>query len=247
MKNIIISCNNLTKTYPCYGYVTAGFKNFILKLPKVLKEIKKRFIALENISFEVYKGECFGIIGRNGAGKSTLLGLIAGVIKPDKGYIKINGKVSPLLELGAGFHPDLTGKGNIVLNGILLGMTKKEVLKKMDEIIDFAELQEFIHQPVRTFSSGMLARLGFAIVAHLDPEILLIDEVLAVGDIKFQQKCINKILDFRNKGVTIILVSHNMKDIKRLCDRAMWIENHKIKTIDSPSNIVKKYMKEMET
>jgi len=195
MKEPVIVCRNITKTFPHYGYITAGFKNFILKFPQAIKNTRKRFIALQNISFEVYHGECFGIIGPNGAGKSTLLGLIAGVIKPDKGYIKVKGRISPLLELGAGFHPELTGRENIILNGILLGMTKREVLEKLDEIIKFSELQEFIDQPVRTYSSGMLARLGFSVIAHLEPEILLIDEILAVGDINFQKKCIEKIFN----------------------------------------------------
>ncbi len=243
MNRVIIRCSDVTKTFPYYGYVISGFKNFLLKLPEALKYTKRRFTALENISFEVYQGECFGIIGRNGAGKSTLLSLIAGVIKPDKGKIEVRGKVSPLLELGAGFHPELTGRENIILNGVLLGMTKKEVLKKMDEIIEFSELKEFIDQPIRTYSSGMLARLGFSIIAHLNPEILLIDEVLSVGDIDFQKKCMEKIFSFRKNGVTIVFVSHNLQDIVQLCDRVMWIEEHKIKLIGDPKKVVEAYRK----
>lgn len=242
MKESVIICKNVTKTFPYYGYITSGFKNFILNLPQALKHTRKRFIALQDISFEVYRGECFGIIGKNGAGKSTLLGLIAGVMKSDKGYIEVKGKVSPLLELGAGFHPELTGRENIILNGILLGMTKKEVLEKMNEIIEFSELREFIDQPVRTYSSGMLARLGFSIIAHLDPKILLVDEILAVGDVNFQKKCIEKFLNFRKNNVTIILVSHNMKDIRRLCDRVMWIENHRVRMIGGSEEVTKAYL-----
>jgi len=237
----VITFRNVTKTYPYYGFITAGFKTFLFNLPKALKHTKKRFTALENISFEVYKGECFGIIGRNGAGKSTLLGLIAGVLKPDKGEISVRGKISPLLELGAGFHPELTGRENIILNGILLGMTKREVLNKMDEIIEFSELGEFIDQPLRTYSSGMVARLGFSVVAHLDPDILLVDEILAVGDLNFQRKCMKKIESFRKNSVTIVIVSHSTEQIKRLCDRVMWIDEHKVKAIGKPDEVCRMY------
>lgn len=237
----VIIFEKVTKTYPYYGYITAGFKNFLFNLPKAIKHTKKRFTALENVSFEVYRGECFGIIGKNGAGKSTLLGLAAGVLKPDKGKIVVRGRIFPLLELGAGFHPELTGRENIILNGILLGMTKSEVLRKIDEIIEFSELGEFVDQPLRTYSSGMVARLGFSVIAHLDPEILLVDEILAVGDINFQKKCMEKIMDFRKNGVTILLVSHNLEQVEKLCDRAMWIDEHKVKIIGDPKEVCKAY------
>ncbi len=240
MKEIIVF-KNITKTYPYYEYITAGFKTFLLNFPKALKQMKKRFIALEDISFEVYKGECFGVIGKNGAGKSTLLGLVAGVLKPDKGKILVKGRVAPLLELGAGFHPELTGRENIILNGVLLGMTKKEVLKKMDEIIEFSELREFIDQPLRTYSSGMIARLGFSVVAHLNPDILLVDEILAVGDLNFQKKCMKKIESFRKNSVTILLVSHSIEQVEDLCDRVMWIDNHKVKAIGKPEEVCRMY------
>jgi len=187
LKEPVIVFDGVTKTYPYYGYITAGLKMFLFNLPEAINHTKKRFTALREISFEVYGGECFGVVGNNGAGKSTLLGLAAGALKPDKGTIEIKGRVSPLLELGAGFHPELTGRENIVLNGVLLGMTRKKVVRKMDEIIGFSELEEFIDQPLRTYSSGMVTRLGFSVIAHLDPEILLVDEVLAVGDINFQK------------------------------------------------------------
>lgn len=245
MADPIIILKNVTKTYPYYGYVVSGFKNFVLHLPKAISETKKRIIALQNISFEVYKGECIGIIGRNGVGKSTLLGLIAGVLKPDSGEIMVKEKISPLLELGAGFHPDLTGKENIILNGVLMGMTVKEIKKKLSEIIKFSELDEFINQPIRTYSSGMLARLGFSIIVNLEPEILLIDEILAVGDIAFQKKCIEKILNFKKNGVTIVFVTHNMEEAKTLCDRIVWLEDHKIKLIGKPEEVIKEYEKTM--
>lgn len=242
MKEPVIILKNVTKTYPYYGYITAGFKSFLFNLHKALSYRNKRFTALKNISFEVYKGECFGVIGRNGAGKSTLLGLVAGVLKPDKGEIIVKGRISPLLELGAGFHPELTGRENIILNGTLLGMTKKEVFKKMDEIIEFSELEEFIDQPIRTYSSGMITRLAFSVVAHLDPDILLVDEVLAVGDVNFQKKCMDKIMSFRKNGVTILLVSHSLEQVQKLCDRAMWIDMHEIKAIGEPEMVCKAYM-----
>jgi len=237
----VIKFNNVTKTFPYYGHITLGFKNFFIRLPQAIKDLKRRTLALKEISFEVNKGECFGVIGKNGTGKSTLLSLIAGVIKPDTGEVQVKGKVYPLLELGAGFHPELTGRENIILNGVLLGMTRKEVLKKMNEIIEFSELDSFIDQPIKTYSSGMLARLGFSVIAHLNPEILLIDEVLAVGDIGFQKKSIEKILSFKKNGVTIVFVSHNLRDILQLCDRVMWIENHRVEMIGNPEKVIEAY------
>jgi lipopolysaccharide transport system ATP-binding protein len=242
---LVVIFRNVTKTYPYYGYITAGFKTFLFNLPKALNQTRKRFTALENISFEVYKGECFGVIGRNGAGKSTLLGLIAGVLKPDKGEIEVRGRISPLLELGAGFHPELTGRENIILNGILLGMTKKEVLSKMEEIIEYSELGDFIDQPIRTYSSGMVARLGFSVVAHLDPEILLVDEVLAVGDINFQKKCMKKIESFRERGVTIVLVSHVIEQVEKMCNRVLWVDQHRIRAIGDAKEVCKLYRETM--
>lgn len=197
-----------------------------------------RYEALLDISFEVYKGETFGIIGRNGAGKSTALGLIAGVLKPSKGRVIVNGRISPLLELGAGFHFELTGRENIMLNGVLLGLTRAEVKKKIDEIIEFSELGAFIDQPIRTYSSGMLARLGFSVVSSLDPEILLIDEILAVGDMEFQKKCTDRMMGFKNSGVTMVFVSHNMVDVLQICDRVVWIDGHTIKMLGTPQDVV---------
>jgi lipopolysaccharide transport system ATP-binding protein len=242
MKETVIVFDSVTKTYPYYGHLTSGFKNFLFNFPKAVKETRKRFTALESISFEVYKGECLGVIGRNGAGKSTLLGLAAGVLKPDRGKITVRGKVSPLLELGAGFHPELTGRENIILNGIILGMTKKEVLKKLDEIVAFSELEDFIDQPIRTYSSGMVTRLAFSVAVHLDPEILLVDEILAVGDANFQRKCIDKMLSFRKAGITILLVSHNLEQVQSVCDRVMWIDKHRVRTIGKPDEVCKAYL-----
>ncbi|GAB4376741.1 MAG: hypothetical protein Kow00121_24390 [Elainellaceae cyanobacterium] len=241
MKDPVIGFYNVSKSYPLYRQIR-GIKNFLFDLPKSVKAIKSdRFEALRDINFEVYEGEKFGIIGRNGAGKSTTLGLIAGVLKPDRGSVVVRGRISPLLSLGAGFHPDLDGRENIELNGVLLGLTRREVMQKMDEIIEFSELGEFIDRPIRVYSSGMLARLGFSVVAHLDPEILLIDEVLGVGDIRFQRKCLNKMMSFRDSGITMVLVTHSVASVVNICDRAMWIEDHMVKMIGDPSEIVEAY------
>ena len=224
---IRVEFENVTKYYTLLN--TGGIKNFILHFFKHLKEIRNnKFLALDNISFKIYDKEVVGIIGKNGAGKSTTLGLIAGVLKPSKGKVSVKGKIAPLLELGAGFHPDLTGRENIILNGILLGMTKKEILNKLDSIIEFSELGEFIDQPIRIYSSGMMSRLGFSVAVHVDPEILLIDEVLSVGDYKFQEKSKNKIYEFKQKGKTIIFVSHDINTVKELCNKVIVINDHKV-------------------
>jgi lipopolysaccharide transport system ATP-binding protein len=231
------------KEYPFYQHITAGFKSFIFNLPRSIASLKKtRFIALKGVSFEVKKGETFGIIGRNGSGKSTILSIIAGVLRHDKGFVKTNGKISSLLELGAGFHPDLSGIENIILNGILMGNTREDMLKKMDKIIEFSELGDFIYQPLRTYSSGMYVRLGFSVAVHIDPEILLVDEALAVGDLSFQEKCLRKIMEFRESGATITIVSHDLTMIDRLCDRVAWIDSGSIKAIGKPKEVIMKYL-----
>ncbi|MCC6346463.1 MAG: ABC transporter ATP-binding protein [Nitrospirales bacterium] len=202
-----------------------------------------RYDVLKGVSFEVLRGETFGIIGKNGAGKSTTLGLIAGVLKPTSGAVAVRGRVSPLLELGAGFNPELTGRENIVLNGVLMGLTRAEVVRRIGEIIEFSELGNFIDQPIRMYSSGMLARLGFSVVALLNPEILLIDEVLAVGDAAFQSKCLSKMVQFKKNGVTMIFVSHSLKDVEEICDRAVWIDNQRIRMLGPAREVVNGYLR----
>jgi len=237
-----VAFDNVVKNYPLYHQITGGIKNFLLNIPKAIKNFKvMRYQALAGVSFEVQQGETFGIIGNNGAGKSTILSLIAGVILPNSGKVTVNGRVLPLLELGSGFHHELSGRDNIVLNGVLMGYSRTLITEKMEEIIAFSEIGEFIDQPIRAYSSGMLARLGFSVVAHLDPEILLIDEILAVGDLAFQKKCLNKIMGFKGKGVTIIFVSHNMDDVKMICDRVAWIDGHKVKMIGKPGEVINAY------
>ena len=238
-----ISFKDVYKEYPFYQHLTAGFKSFLFNLPKSIASLKKtRFVALKGISFEVEKGEIFGIVGRNGSGKSTILGLIAGVLKPDSGSIVTHGKISSLLELGAGFHPELSGIENIILNGILSGNTRVEMMKKMEEIIDFSELGDFIYQPLRTYSSGMHARLGFSVAVHVDPEILLVDEALAVGDLEFKEKCNRKMKTFMESGATIIIVSHDMPAIAELCRRVAWIDGGTIMKIGSPREVIREYL-----
>jgi lipopolysaccharide transport system ATP-binding protein len=242
MSEAVITFDHVSKSYPYYQHITGGLKNFLFNLPQAVKKIKTtRFVSLHDISFEVRRGETFGIIGRNGAGKSTTLGLIAGVLKPTAGKVSVRGRISPMLELGAGFHPELTGRENIFLNGVLMGMTRREVAAHAQEIIEFSELGEFIDQPIRVYSSGMLARLGFSVVSSLDPEILLIDEILAVGDLNFVHKCLDRMLAFKTRGVTMVLVSHMLEDIKNLCTRVLWIDNHQIKMIGDPTEVVAAY------
>jgi len=242
MNQPVIIFDNVSKSYPLYHHITGGIKNFLFHLPKALSSIKNsRYEVLKDVSFETYKGETLGIIGKNGVGKSTTLGLIAGVLKPSKGKVVVRGRISPLLELGGGFHPELTGKENIMLNGVLLGLTRNQVKSKMDEIIEFSGLGDFIYQPIRTYSSGMYARLGFSVIAHLDPEILLIDEVLAVGDMEFQKKCLDKMTGFKKSGVTMVFVSHSMEDVEKICDRVIWIDNQSIRMTGSPKDVVLNY------
>ena len=198
--------------------------------------------ALKNINLKVNKGEILGVIGKNGSGKSTLLKILCRITSPTQGIIKINGKIASLLEIGTGFHPELTGKENIFLNGAILGMKKFQIDKKLDEVIEFSGIRQYINTPVKRFSSGMRVRLGFAVAAYLEPEILLIDEVLAVGDAEFQNKCIGKMKEIRNsEGRTIIFVSHNMSAIKKLCTRVILLNNGKILFDGSPNDAIDKY------
>ena len=227
-----------------YHHFSGGLKNLLLHFPTAFKSMRKSsFTALKDISFKVFAGETIGFIGINGAGKSTILGLLAGVLKPSSGQVTVDGRIAPLLELGAGFHPELSGRENILLNGILLGMLKREVEEKSDAIIEFSELEEFIDQPIRTYSSGMLARLGFSVAVHCDPDILLVDEVLAVGDQDFQKKCIEKMLVFKQERKTIVFVSHNSDEILKVCDRAIWIDQGIVYRDGQPDQVINEYIK----
>lgn len=203
----------------------------------------ERFWALKDISFEVKQGEILGIIGRNGAGKSTLLKILSKITSPTKGCVKLKGRVGSLLEVGTGFHPELTGRENIYLNGAILGMNKAEIIKKFDEIVDFSGIEEFIDTPVKRYSSGMHVRLAFAVAAHLEPEILLVDEVLAVGDAGFQKKCLGKMQTVANEGRTVMFVSHHMGAISQLCPTCIWLEYGKIRKMATTPLVVPLYLK----
>ena len=238
--NIVINVENVSKKFKLYTDRPMSLKEKIVK--RVKKNTYKEFYALNDVSFKVKKGSTVGLIGKNGSGKSTLLKMINRTMFPDKGKISINGKIASLIELGAGFHPELSGRENIYNNATIFGFTKEEIDKRIPEIIAFSELEEFID---RTYSSGMYARLAFSVAIHIDADILLVDEILGVGDINFQAKCANKIYEMKNNGTTIILVTHDMSTIDRLCDYAIWLEHGKIIADGSPKKIENKYLKFM--
>lgn len=203
----------------------------------------EQLTVLNGVSFSVKRGEMFGIIGRNGAGKTTLLRLIAGIFKPDSGIIRTNGNVIPLLELGTGFQPDLTARDNIILYGIVLGFSRKAITEKVEEILKFAELEKFADTKIKSFSSGMYSRLAFSTAVQVDPDILLVDEVLAVGDLPFQQKSFEAFMSFRKREKTILYVSQNLESVKQLCDRALLLHEGRIESIGPPDTVVDAYMK----
>src|SRR5260370_25035928 len=202
--------------------------------------------ALKYVNFEVVPGEVVGIIGRNGAGKSTLLKILSQITEPTTGQVEVYGRIASLLEVGTGFHPELSGRENIFLNGAILGMRRAEIAHKFDEIVAFAETEKFIDTPVKRYSSGMLVRLAFAVAAHLEPEILLVDEVLAVGDVAFQKKCLGKRNDVASKGRTVLFVSHNTAAVQKLCQRAVWLESGKVKEDAAASAVLENYLHEMQ-
>jgi ABC-type polysaccharide/polyol phosphate transport system ATPase subunit len=237
---VAIYAQNLTKAFRLSHQPYSSLKGLLLSfLPRRIEHI----VALHAVSFTVHKGETVAIIGQNGSGKSTLLGLIARVYRPTEGILQVNGRVAPLLELGAGFHPDLTGLENIYFNGVILGLTRRQISERLDAIIRFAELEEYIDAPVRTYSSGMLMRLGFAIAAHVDADILLVDEVLAVGDAHFQQKCYSKIREFQREGRTLLFVSHDMEAVRQIAPRTLWLDKGTLRADGETESVVAQYLK----
>ncbi len=239
-KDIAINIKNMNKDFIIYGDKANTLKERIIRFSKNNKEIRP---VLKNINIEINKGESVALIGVNGSGKSTLLKLITRIIYPTKGTIKVNGKVSSLLELGAGFHPDFSGRENIYFNASIFGLTKKEIDDRLDDIIKFSELEEFIDTPIRTYSSGMYMRLAFSVAINVDADILLIDEILAVGDQHFQDKCMDKIQELKKSGKTIVFVSHSASAVKFLCDRAIWLKDGEIEMDDETDKVLEKYEK----
>lgn len=237
--SVAISVDHVSKKFRIYHEKNQYLKSALLSGKRARYE---DFWAVNDVSFEVQTGSTFGIIGSNGSGKSTLLKCIAGILHPEKGSITTQGRTAALLELGSGFHPDLSGRENVFLNGALLGLTRGELERKFDEIVDFAGLEEFIDTPVKNYSSGMAVRLGFAIAINVDPDILIIDEVLAVGDASFQQKCYQKIESFRRDGKTILFVSHGLSDVTTLCSQVLWMEKGRAKAIGRSIDLVSDYL-----
>jgi len=242
MKNseVAIEVKNMSKDFILFGDKANTLKERIIRFGKNKREVRN---VLNNINLKINKGETVALIGVNGSGKSTLLKLITKIIYPSKGNIKVNGKLSSLLELGAGFHPDFSGRENIYFNASIFGLTKKEIDNRIDKIIEFSELGEFIDTPVRTYSSGMYMRLAFSVAINVDADILLIDEILAVGDQHFQDKCLNKMLELKKQGKTMVFVSHSKESVEFLCDRAVWLSEGKIKMDGKTPDVLEEYIK----
>jgi ABC-type polysaccharide/polyol phosphate transport system ATPase subunit len=238
---MMIEVKNVSKKFRIHQEKSYSFKKDILRALRRRSRQYEEFEVLKNISFRAEKGKMLGIIGRNGSGKSTLLKLLARILRPTEGEIGVQGSISTLLELGAGFQPDFSGRENIYLNGSILGLSNSQIDKKLEEIISFAELEKFIDTPLRNYSSGMCLRLGFAIAVNVDPDILLIDEVLSVGDESFQKKSLNKILEFRRKEKTIVFVSHDLHTIERICDRAILLEEGELRAQGEPREVIEEY------
>lgn len=248
--SIAVRISDLSKVYQRYSHQKQfrTLKSALLK-GNLIQELRpdETFTALSGVTFNVRQGSTFAVIGRNGSGKSTLLKVVAGITKPTSGFVEVNGRVSALIELGAGFHPEISGRENVFINGIMLGLSKKELGKLFDEIVEFAELEEFIDAPVKTYSSGMYMRLGFAVAIHVRPDILLIDEVLAVGDAAFVHKCLDKISEFRRRNKTILLVTHSLAMVEKIADEALWLDDGRIQLRGDPKKVVDHYLAQVTT
>ena len=244
-----IEAVNVTKVYRRYARKKqfATLKSALLS-GSLVSELQpdETFPALRGVSFSVPKGCTYGVVGRNGSGKSTLLKCVAGITKPTTGTVTVDGRVSALIELGAGFHPEISGRENVFINGIMLGLTKREIQRRFDEIVEFAELKDFIDAPVKTYSSGMYMRLGFAVAIHVDPDVLLVDEVLAVGDQGFTVKCLDKFAEFRRRNKTILLVTHSLDLVEKFCDQALWLDKGKTHGEGDPKRVVTAYIVDVE-
>jgi ABC-type polysaccharide/polyol phosphate transport system ATPase subunit len=239
---------NVTKIYRRYGGRQFTTLKSALLQRSILRDLRPSEVlpALTDLSFAVPKGSTFGVIGRNGSGKSTALKVVAGITKPTSGSVRVQGRVSALIELGAGFHPEISGRENIFINGIMLGLSKREIQRRFDDIVEFAELREFIDAPVKTYSSGMYMRLGFAVAIHVDPDVLLVDEVLAVGDEEFTHKCLDKFGEFKRRGKTVLLVTHSLGLVERFCDDAVWLDAGRKRAQGDPKRVVGAYITDVE-
>jgi ABC-type polysaccharide/polyol phosphate transport system ATPase subunit len=244
-----IEATDVTKVYRRYAHKRqfATLKSALLS-GSLIRDLNpdETFHALNGVSFRVPRGSTYAIVGRNGSGKSTMLKCIAGITKPTSGRVMVTGRISALIELGAGFHPEISGRENVFINGIMLGLTKREIARRFDEIVEFAELEAFIDAPVKTYSSGMYMRLGFAVAIHVDPDVLLVDEVLAVGDEGFTHKCLDKFAEFRRRGKTILLVTHSLGLVERFCDEALWIDEGRARAVGDPRRVVGAYITDVE-
>lgn len=240
--DVAISVNNLTKTYRIFGHPGDRIKQ-ALTFGRV--RFHREFTALQDVSFEIKKGESLGVIGRNGSGKSTLLQLICGILKPTSGSIEVNGRISALLELGAGFNPEFTGRENVYFQGAVMGFTREDMERRFDDVAAFADIGEFIDQPVRTYSSGMYVRLAFAVNIFSDPEIMIVDEALAVGDMAFQAKCMTALTRMQGRGATVLFVSHDMESLKSLCSRGVYLERGTVQEIGPAGNVADHYVRRM--
>ena len=244
-----IDARDVTKVYRRYTHKKqfATLKSALVSR-SLIRDLKpeETFAALRGVSFSVPAGCTYGIVGRNGSGKSTMLKCVAGITRPTSGTVTVNGRVSALIELGAGFHPEISGRENVFINGIMLGLSKRQITERFDEIVEFAELEDFIDAPVKSYSSGMYMRLGFAIAIHVDPDVLLVDEVLAVGDEGFTHKCLDKFGEFRRRGKTILLVTHSLGLVERFCDEALWIDEGQARATGDPRRVVGAYITDVE-
>ena len=242
---VIIDVNNVTIRFNMANQKVDNLKEYVIRIIK--KELMfQEFLAVKNVSFQVKEGEAWGIIGTNGSGKSTLLKAISGILKPYKGSVKVNGSIAPLIELGAGFDPNLTARENIFLNGCVLGHTDKYMSEHFDEIVDFAEIHDFLDSPIKNFSSGMKARLGFAVATMVHPEILIVDEILSVGDYAFRKKCEARMNEVLSGGTTLLYVSHSLEEVKRLCSHAIWLDKGEMRMVGEASSICDAYLEEQK-
>ena len=244
-KRVMVDVDHVTIRFNLANQKVDNLKEYFIKLIK--RELMfQEFLAVKDMSFQIRAGEAWGLIGANGSGKSTMLKAISGILKPYKGTITVNGSVAPLIELGAGFDPELTARENIFLNGCVLGHSEKFMKDHFDEIVDFAELHDFLDSPIKNFSSGMKARLGFSVATMVKPDILIVDEILSVGDYKFKQKCMKRMKELLSGGTTLLYVSHNIDEVKRLCDHVVWLDHGDTRMMGDVEEVCEAYMEEMK-